>query len=184
MRPVEEPRILAEATFNRKVLTYWLLSGGLVMVLCVVTIPLVPFWFIFGRMITGKFLEHMSCTLTERTLIVRKGWLNRVEKTVPLEKITDLGLKQGPIMRAMDLHMLTVETAGSSGAGGASALVSIIGIEDTIGFRDKVLTQRDLRIDGPETEPSTSQTAPSADGQILADIRDTLHRIEQGMKES
>jgi putative membrane protein len=181
---MNEPKILAEATFNRKVLTYWLLSGCVLMVIAVVTIPLIPFWFIFGRMITGKLLEHMSCTLTERTLIVKKGWLNRVEKTVPLEKITDLGLKQGPIMRAMDLHMLTIETAGSSGAGGTSALVSIIGIEDTIDFRNKVLMQRDLRIDGPRTEPSTSQAVPAAGGEILADIRDTLHRIEQGMKES
>ncbi|MBT7350901.1 MAG: PH domain-containing protein, partial [Phycisphaerae bacterium] len=75
--------ILEEATFNPRVRTYWLLSGALIMALIVITIPLIPFWFIFGRMITGKYIEHMGCVLTEKTLIVRKGIFNRIEKTIP-----------------------------------------------------------------------------------------------------
>ncbi|MBT5658496.1 MAG: PH domain-containing protein, partial [Phycisphaerae bacterium] len=134
--------ILEEATFNPRVRTYWLLSGAIGMTIIVITIPLIPFWFIFGRMITGKYLKHMGCVLTEKTLIVRKGIFNRIEKTIPLEKITDLALKQGPIMRKMELHALSIETAGSSGAGAGGALVSLVGINDTIGFRDRVLEQR------------------------------------------
>jgi len=58
------PQILVEAEFTKKVCTYWLLSGALVMVLCVVTIPLIPLWFLIGMALTSKYLEHMSCTLT------------------------------------------------------------------------------------------------------------------------
>ncbi|MEE3001073.1 MAG: PH domain-containing protein [Planctomycetota bacterium] len=178
-----EHKILAEAEFTKKACTYWLLSGGVILLICVVTIPLLPFWFIFGMMITGKYLEHMGCTLTEKTLIVRKGMFNRIEKTIPLEKITDLGLKQGPIMRAMDLHALTVETAGSSGGGAGGALVSLIGIKDTIGFRNQVLAQRDLLNSGDAQAQAASPTAPS-DHEVLSDIRDTLHRIEDAIKQS
>ena len=178
-----EHKILAEAEFTKKACTYWLLSGGVILLICVVTIPLLPFWFIFGMMITGKYLEHMGCTLTEKTLIVRKGMFNRIEKTIPLEKITDLGLKQGPIMRALDLHALTVETAGSSGGGAGGALVSLIGIKDTIGFRNQVLAQRDLLISGDAQAQAASPTALS-DHEVLSDIRDTLHRIEDAIKQS
>lgn len=172
--------ILEEATFNPRVRTYWLLSGALVMTLIIVTIPLIPFWFIFGRMITGKYLERLGCTLTERTLIVRKGMFNRIEKTIPLEKITDLALKQGPIMRKMELHALSIETAGSSGAGAGGALVSLLGIDDTIGFRDRVLAQRD-RLAGAVTLTPSAEAANTADANIMSDIRDTLHRIESSL---
>ena len=176
------PRNLVEAEFTNKVCTYWLLSGALVMLVCVITIPLIPLWFIFGTLITRKYLEHISCTLTEKSLIVRKGMFNRIEKTIPLEKITDLGLKQGPIMRAMELHALTVETAGSSGSAGAGgALVSLIGITDTIEFRNKVLAQRDSLMNA-ESTPTVQRDQPN-DQDLLADIRDTLHRIEESVKQ-
>jgi putative membrane protein len=172
-------KILEEAEFTKKVCTYWLLSGGVLLTVCLVTIPLVPLWFLFGMMLPGKYLEHISCTLTEKTLIVRKGMFNRIEKTIPLEKITDLGLKQGPIMRAMNLYALTVETAGSSGgAAGGGALVSLIGIKDTPAFRNRVLEQRDAITGTPSAAHGNSDAGPD----VLEDIRDTLHRIEEELR--
>jgi putative membrane protein len=175
---MSDPKILRKATFDKTVCTYWLLSGTISLIICVVTIPLIPFWWIFGLKVTRKYLDLMSCTLTEKTLIVKKGWLNRIEKTIPLEKITDLALRQGPIMRAMNLKALSVETAGSSGGTAGGALVALVGIEDTVGFRDSVLAQRDLLASNTATQPSS----PPTDESTLEEIRDTLHRIEQSMK--
>jgi putative membrane protein len=121
----------------------------------------------------------MKCVLTKKTLQVGKGALTRLEKTVPLDQITDLGLVQGPIMRLLGLEALSVETAGQSSDG---ALAKLIGIVDTRQFRDAVLTQRDAlvtelaNIERPSVEVSTAGT-PSSD-EVLCDIRDTLHRIE------
>lgn len=173
------PRILRDAEFDPRVCTYWLLSGAIIMLVCLFTIPLIPFWFIFGRMITGKFLERISCTLTEQTLIVKKGLFNRIEKTIPLEKITDLALQQGPIMRRMGLKSLSVETAGASG--GQSALVSLVGIVDTVEFRDTVLAQRD-RLNSAKSQTGSPST-PSLERDVLSDIRDTLKRIEAKLPE-
>ena len=82
----------------------------------------------------------LSCVLTEKTLQVAKGLFVRVEKTVPLDKITDMGLVQGPIMRHFGLETLSVETAGQSSQG---SLLKLTGIVETRRFRDTVLRQRD-----------------------------------------
>lgn len=168
------PRVLIEAEFNPRVKTYWMLST---IIICCVTIVGIPFLLIalpiayfFGQ----KYLDRMRCALTERTLIVEKGILNRIETSIPLDKVTDLGLRQGPIMRYLDLHALRVETAGGSGPTGA--LITLVGIRDGRAFRDAVLEQRDRVTDnaggGSSGEPRESDSA------LLAEIRDALLRIE------
>lgn len=171
--------VLLSAEFSPKVQTYWLLSGAWILTASVVGIILLPFWYVIGKYFTGRYLSHMRCVLTERTLQVSKGALNRVEKTVPLDQITDLGLVQGPVMRFLGLEAISVETPGQSAEG---ALIKLTGIVDTRDFRDAVLAQRDklLADSSGENRPSKAAAdAPVQSGEILRDIRDTLHRIER-----
>jgi len=176
---------LREASFDPKLASYHLLTGTILFVVLIVTIPLAIVYFFVGRYFIDKYIERMSCTLTERSLEIRKGWISRVESTIPLEKITDLQMVQGPIMRAMGLHGFKVETAGqSSGPGGH--LVSMIGIVDAPGFREAVLDQRDALSEGKgRSTPPADQlhAAPVLDGsgsaEVLGDIRASLHRIEK-----
>jgi putative membrane protein len=111
---------------------------------------------------------------------VSKGVLQRVEKTVPLDKITDVGIVQGPIMRYLGLEALSVETAGQSSQG---ALVKLIGIVDTRQFRAAIIRQRDVVAVGLAEGPRPSGASPalgeSPSEDVLVDIRDTLRRIEQ-----
>ena len=123
----------------------------------------------------------MSCTLTDKSLVVRKGLLNRIEATVP-RKITDLALKQGPIMRAMGLHTLTIETAG--GSGGTSGAP---GRPDRHRRLHRV-PQRGARRDRLEDRKSgghasTHAASASSDTGVLEEIRDTLQRIERHLAE-
>ncbi|MFG0304719.1 MAG: PH domain-containing protein [Phycisphaerales bacterium JB040] len=181
--PLTTPRhdVLREATFSRTVIKYWLLSGTVLCIITIVGIVFLPVWLVLGFLFCGRYLDRMGCTLTRRSLIIRKGILNRVETNIPLEKITDLATYQGPIMRAFDLKGIRVETAGSSGgASGSGALVSLVGIEDFDAFRDAVLEQRDRLNDGAERsapQPSAPQDAPGS-AALLAEIRDSLARIE------
>lgn len=197
---MEKERILREATFSPKVQVYWMLSGTITcVIMCIglIGFVLLPLWLVFGTIITGKVRKSMSCVLTDRSLKFSKGVLTRVEKTVPLEKITDLGLVQGPIMRHFGLHTLTIETAGQSGPG---SLLRLTGIEDTLAFREAVLEQRDRTVfDSPgksrdgdrvagtgSASPSQAAAAvasPAQDPQVLADIRDTLGRIESLLRD-
>jgi len=173
--------ILLEATFNKGAIQkYWMLSGVLISIVTVIGIPTMLIWVPIMLFFSSRIIDRMDATLTPTKLIIRKGWLVRVEKVLPLEKITDLGLMQGPIMRALGLHQITVETAGSSGAG--QSLVKLIGIHNTEAFRTAVLKQRDLVSAGkgaPAPAPIESQGDSSASGDALERINGTLERIEK-----
>ncbi|MEQ8850257.1 MAG: PH domain-containing protein [Phycisphaerales bacterium] len=172
---------LRTAEFNRANLKkYWLWQPVLICVLTVVLIPVLPFALLIVWLVVDKYLDRLSCELTTKTLEVRKGLLNRVESTVPLEKITDVQYYQGPIMRMLDIEGFRVETAGQS-AGATGYLVNMIGMKDTRGFRQAVLAQRDKLADKDDDTPrrrEPSDAAP-ADGSTLSEIRDILARIER-----
>ena len=174
-----DENILARAEFNPKVKLYWLLSGTITLILTIVGIPLLLLWIPLGLFFTGRYLNSMECTLTDRSLRVKKGLLNRIEKTVPLDKITDLAIRQGPIMRALDLEGLSIETAGQSGTG---ALVGLVGVRDAKAFRDTVLAQRDRVTAGESTGPKVATQEGTGSVEVLREIRDSMQRIEELLK--
>ncbi len=177
---MSEDRVLLEAEFTPKVQAYWMLGGVITCIITVVGIVVLPVWLLIGGIVTTKYRQSMKCVLTQRSLKFSKGVLVRVEKTIPLEKITDLGMVQGPIMRAFGLHAMTVETAGQSS--GPGALVTLTGVVDPMTFRDAVLKQRDLLADAASAE-TPAAPPPAGDAALLTDIRDTLRRIEQRLAE-
>ena len=167
---------ILKAKFNTIVCTYWLLSGALILTVTIVGIPLLLLWFPIGKYFTKRYLDRMDCILTDKTLIVRKGIFVRVEKIIPLEKITDMGMVQGPIMRYYKLHKLTIETAGQSSQG---ALVSLIGITKVKSFRETVLKQRDMISPSSTNLTQAAESErPTDNGTLLSEIRDSLLRIE------
>ncbi len=176
---MSEEQIIRKATFNPKVCNYWLLSGIIVLTVTVVGIPFLLLWVPLGLIFTRRYLAKMECELTSKALKVKKGILVRVEKTIPLEKITDMGMIQGPIMRQWDLHTLTVETAGQSGPG---SLVSLTGIVGATEFREAVLAQRDASVATPvEPTRSSGEVLDSSTNDLLVEIRDSLLRLEQAL---
>lgn len=186
IKSMNEEKVLWDAEFNPKVTLYWLLSGTIVLTAMIVTIPLLPIWLLAGSLVTKKYLDSHRCTLTNRNLKFAKGILVRQEKTVPLDRITDLGLTQGPIMRALEIEALSVETAGQSSQG---SLIRLAGIKDGRAFRDAVLKQRDLVVGSDEARsgvPVVSAVPAGGLGhsELLTEIRDALHRIEHNLKNS
>jgi putative membrane protein len=178
---MEPETVIRKAEFNEWVCQYWLLSGCLILTVTIVGIVLLPFWVLIGLIVTRRYLARMECTLTDRALKIKKGMLVRVEKTVPLDKITDMGMVQGPIMRRFGLYTLTVETAGQSGQG---ALVSLTGIVDAKDFRETVLAQRELiSALAVPVAPESSPQGSEADRIVLTEIRDALLRIEKKLKD-
>lgn len=172
------PEILLKAEFDRDALVKYHWVGLIPIALTIVLLPIVIIAAIVYKFFLDRIISNWAAELTPRSLIVRKGVFNKIEKTIPLEKITDLSSTQGPIMRIFDLKRLGVETAGQSGAAGAS-LVSLIGIVDTDEFRRKVLAQRDgiTMGTGDVLTPSTA-ARPSPAGDELAEIAATLQRME------
>jgi putative membrane protein len=186
---MSEPKILWDAEFNEKIKPYYLWSSILIFTITVVLIPVAIVYAIIGNWFIQKYLDNLQCTLTDRTLELKKGILNKRESTVPLEKITDLQMFQGPIMRYFGLHGFKVETAGQTTGSAGGSLLNIIGIVDTPGFRKAVLDQRDLHNAGvgKSSAPivqSNTPSAPSDDRLIeaVSEIRDSLKRIEEKLE--
>ncbi|MEZ6243407.1 MAG: PH domain-containing protein [Phycisphaerales bacterium] len=179
---------LRTAEFNRdKIKAYWLLQPTIILACTCVGIVAVPFVLIITWLVIDKYLDRLSCALTTRTLEVRKGLLNRVESTVPLEKITDVQYYQGPIMRLLDIEGFRVETAGQSSGAAGGFLVNMIGIKDTRAFRQAVLAQRDKLARHDEESvvsvtPSGTLGGSASQLATLREISDTLRRIEDKLK--
>jgi len=167
---MRQETVLRSASFDPKLKTYWLLGGALILLSTVVGIVALPFWFLgVGAYFNTKRFDHMHAELTDRSLHLRKGVLFKIDKTIPLDKIQDIALHHGPIMNALGLAGLRIETAGTSVQGAADA--SLTGVVDAAAFRDAILEQRE-RVTGGAALP-----AP-AEGDVLAEIRDSLLRIE------
>jgi putative membrane protein len=168
-------QLLAAARFEDKLKTYWFLQGALVFVATVVGILAVPFWLIgLGQWYARRAFDALKCELNERTLVVKRGIFFKVEKTIPLDKIQDLTVKEGPLLRMLGLRSLKIETAGQGTPGSSEA--DLVGIVDPIDFRDAVLRQRDAMSGAPTPLPSP-QGGSSAEIELLTEIRDLLSQI-------
>lgn len=164
-------RIILNATFNPAVKTYWLISLLLVSTISIVGIPFliisIPIFFL----ISSKVLSAMSAIVTERKIVVKRGVFNKEEKSIPLEKITDVAMVQGPLMRVFNLYRLSFETAGQSAQG---ALVSLIGINEADTFRETILAQKDKLLTSNTVAPEQN-TDESSD---MKELIESVKRIE------
>ena len=175
-------RILLEARFDPRLKRYFMLQALFLQLVTFFGILLMPIWaFLIGPSVHRRQYEALECELTERSLNFRRGFLFRVQKNVPLDKITDLALNEGPILRYLGLCSLTIETAGG-GAGTAMGQAALVGIMDPVAFRNAVIRQRDLIVSGQGRAPAdVAEPQGSPSGQVLEDIRDSLGRIEKMM---
>ncbi len=203
---MSEERILQEASFTPEAIKYHTLSATIgsaiifVIIALALAIPTFGFSLILLAVPLGVwalsqwyytlYFQKLSCILTARKLKISKGLLFRTEKAIPLDKITDMQMNQGPLMRYLDLESMSVETAGNAGSSGG-ALVSLVGIRDSREFREAVLAQRD-RVVG--SQDISDRPAPPASAQgdasssetlaVLSEIRDTLGRIESRLHDT
>lgn len=193
-------KILREAVIAPSAVRYKVLASAAALAASILAIPILPFSVPISIWYFRRYYGNLRVRLTTRELKVDRGVLVREEKSIPLEKITDLAVYQGPIMRWMDLKGLRVETAGQSGGG--SALVSIVGLDDTDGFRDRVLDQRDRIADRGDETPAALGTGQKSAGQgeqneallsehrerdralleAVTEIRDVLIRLESSRR--
>ena len=148
----------------------------------VVGIPFMPFIAIFyWAWYAPRYRQYHTLDLTETGVESKRGVVFRSQTNVPLDRITDVSVHQGPLMRTFDVYKLTVESAGQTQEQGA---VSVIGVVDPYDFRDAVLANTELLKQGAASEAAVStgigatQTGADAQTELLTEIRDILARME------
>jgi len=151
--------------FDRKIIIYWWLMANIGLLTSVVGIILMPIWIPFAWLVHKKQYEHMSGALTDRSINMRMGWLFKKQQNIPLDKLTDVSIHEGPILNAFGVVRMQFETAGA-------APFILTGVKNSDQFRDLVLQQRDSLISSPQ------QSAHSDDSEnVLVEIRDILRQI-------
>ena len=78
--------------------------------------------------------------LSPLTLFSKSGVFFRSEKSVPLDRITDIVIKQGPVLRHSGLHALYIQTAGM---GDQMPEICLYGIRNPTEIRNRILEARD-----------------------------------------
>ena len=153
---------IVSVEFDPKVKVYWWLGTMLVQASTVIGLLVVPFWLILGLAVHQKQFEGLSCSLTDRSLNIRTGWLFKKQQNIPLDKLTDVSIHEGPILNAFGVVRMHFETAGS-------APFILTGVKGGPEFRDIVLKQRDALSSQPSVTVQNSQS-----DSVLVEIRDLL----------
>lgn len=157
------------AQFNPIIKTYILLYVGLIMISTIIGIPFALIWFLgVGQWYSKHYFAKLFCELTDKNLRFRKGILFQVEKTIPLENIQDMTFVEGPLLRAFNLTVIKVETAGQTLHQGNE--MSLIGIYNADLFRETLLARR-LKI--------VNQRSGNSQQDSLDAIAKTLSSIEK-----
>ncbi|MFL2976762.1 MAG: PH domain-containing protein [Candidatus Thalassarchaeaceae archaeon] len=160
---------IVSVEFDPKVKVYWWLGAMLVQASTVIGLFVVPFWLILGLPVHQKQFEGLSCSLTDRSLNIRTGWLFKKQQNIPLDKLTDVSIHEGPILNAFGVVRMHFETAGS-------APFILTGVKGGPQFRDLVLKQRDSLSSQPVMAAQNSQS-----DDVLIEIRDLLKDIRANM---
>ncbi len=151
--------------FDRKIIVYWWMMANLGLLVTVVGIIAMVVWIPFGWIVHKKQFEHMSGALTDRSINMRMGWLFKKQQNIPLDKLTDVSIHEGPILNAFGVVRMQFETAGA-------APFILTGVKNSDQFRDLVLQQRDSLVSAPQQAASSDDS-----NDVLVEIRDILQQI-------
>ena len=151
--------------FDRKIIVYWWIMANLGLLVTFVGIIAMVVWIPFGWIVHKKQFEHMSGALTDRSINMRMGWLFKKQQNIPLDKLTDVSIHEGPILNAFGVVRMQFETAGA-------APFILTGVKNSDQFRDLVLQQRDSLVSAPQQSTSSDDS-----NDVLVEIRDILQQI-------
>ena len=96
--------------------------------------------FTLGRWLPQRQSQALLYRLENYTLMVNQGVFFLKRKSIPLDRVTDIMLVQGPLMKACGIWELRLQTAGT---GENMPEASLYGLDDPEGVRDLLLAARD-----------------------------------------
>ena len=102
--------------------------------------------FAFVLWLCPQQANNLRYRLEESTLRVDGGVFFLFRKSIPLERITDVALVQGPLLRCFDIWAMRIQTAGSP-----QAEATLWGVREPEKVRELILSRR-KGTDGEKTE--------------------------------
>lgn len=168
---------ITEASFSPKLKIYFFCSVALSLIITVVGIILLPLWALVGTWWATRLYESLKLRITDRSVVIAKGIFFKQELTIPLDKIQDISIREGPLLSRFGLLGLRIETAGQRNASTGKSEADLIGVIDARQVRDMILARRDALAANDKPSMTNDSTLT-----VLADIRDALQRIEAKLR--
>jgi len=168
----ENPQSL-HAAFSPKLKAYYFWSGVVTLTLTMVGILALPLWAVAGSWWARRHYESLSMEVTDRAVIIGKGVFFKQELTIPLDKIQDISVREGPLLNALGLLGLRLETAGQRNMTTGKSEGDLVGLLEARHIRDVIIQRRDRLASSERPLPPSSDT-----NALLIEIRDSLQRLE------
>ena len=108
--------------------------------LCLPCLPCTILWAV-------KEFQSQKCTVDDHRIHYSGGWINKVEKTVPLDRVQDLAIQEGCVQRYCGVSSLLVQTAGNSGPE-ARAELTLNSVVEPRRLRASIIQRRDAIVLG------------------------------------
>lgn len=167
--------IIFKAEINEKSKKYTFWTGAIALTVMMIGIPLLPIWLLgFGQWYANAYYKKLEVSLTERFVNIKKGVIFKKDKNIPLDRITDVAINEGPLLRLWKIKQINVETAGGQQGNNVGGGI-VVGIKDVEGFRNKVLDQRTSLKEGFDKSLKTNE-------KNLTDVYNMLEKIEKKLK--
>ncbi len=166
-----------DAATGERVTKYLFVMLVLISVVTVVGIVLIPFFaLLYWLWYKPRYGDYHSMVLSDRFVNIRKGVVFRNEINVPLDRITDVTVSQGPVMRWAGVYGIKIESAGqTTPEGGANLIVD----RDPRDFRQMVMDRAESVKSGQGAVNADARVeGGSSQTELLTEIRDILRRIE------
>jgi len=158
---------------------------------CLVCLPCVLFW-------AKKEFHAQECSVDDKRIHYKGGWVNKKEKTVPLDRVQDLEIQEGLLQRYCGVSSVLVQTAGANNPNQPAeiTLVAPMGARELrahiIQRRDAIVLHGGAAAAGGASAASSgidgiyvqkTQPAPAPDMTVMVNelraLRESVSRIEK-----
>jgi membrane protein YdbS with pleckstrin-like domain len=114
--------------------------------ICIVSSVCMPCCAPCCSLLAKKSMEAQKCEITDRSVIYESGWLNHSHKTIPLDRIQDVNVRQDCIQACFGIKSLEIQTAGAGG--GIEPEATLVAPVDAMMVRDAIMDRRDALVLG------------------------------------
>jgi putative membrane protein len=128
---------------------------------------------ILGILIALAYFFSLRYTLDKHHLTKAAGVLWRCRRSIPLDKVTNIAVRQGPIERLLRIGQVWIHTPSS---GSDAPEERLIGMRNPNAVRDAIMQRAEAAL------PATAESALQEKREIvelLSEIRDRLARLER-----
>ncbi len=102
---------IRELEFTNTLPKYMLFKFGFDICQSIFLLPLAIIWFMgFGQFVCKKYAENIKCRLTDNCLYWKAGVFFREEKIIPLDKIQDVIIINGPVLDYFGINAVKIKT--------------------------------------------------------------------------